>query len=93
MEQDPFPALSVVKGNVIAESVTEGSPTATVQLTDVTTGKTVSASGSGVLDQTYASDIANYVGTTPTSGVPQAVPDFGHVAFTNAESMVNRWVR
>lgn len=87
-----FPALTVHTGDQIRETVTQNAGGATDQLVDVTTNTTVSRSGAGSTTDNYATVTMESVNTTPTSSIPQPVPNFGKEKFNivriNGRSLV-----
>lgn len=87
-----FPALTVHTGDQIRETVTQNAGGATDQLVDVTTSTTVSRSGAASTTDNYAAISMDAVLTTPTSSIPQPVPNFGKEKFNivriNGRSLV-----
>lgn len=79
-----FPALAVKAGNVISETATQTTSGASIELKDVTTGKSVRATGAGSKSDVTSEILLARVYTNTKDTAAYIVPNFGHITFSHS---------
>ena len=78
-----FPVLTVLPRNVMSESVTQNASGTRATISDLTTHRTVTATGAGNATDNHTAVLVNWLPNSATPPTPQPVPNFGRITFTN----------
>jgi hypothetical protein len=79
-----YPTLAVKAGNVISETATQTKSGTSIELKDVTTGKSVKATGAGSKSDVNSEILLNRVYTNTKDTAAYIVPNFGHITFSHS---------